>query len=132
MDSLPGTLMLTDCLNTCLKNATCQSVNYETGLCVLFSAHADQLPGMMMILPYVVVDNYWILSLAGALTKSQFPVFTIYAQKSCLSVKPCGRAWYVDRVQNYKLKSEVKRSISVNSRRECFELCLSETDFTCR
>ncbi|KAH8418049.1 hypothetical protein KR222_010949, partial [Zaprionus bogoriensis] len=112
MDSLPGTLMLTDCLNTCLKNATCQSVNYETGLCVLFSAHADQLP--------------------GALTKSQFPVFTIYAQKSCLSVKPCGRAWYVDRVQNYKLKSEVKRSISVNSRRECFELCLSETEFTCR
>lgn len=49
MDSLPGTLMLTDCLNTCLKNATCQSVNYETGLCVLFSAHADQLPGTMIV-----------------------------------------------------------------------------------
>ncbi|XP_034116447.1 uncharacterized protein LOC117576034 isoform X2 [Drosophila albomicans] len=112
MDSQPGTLMLTDCLNTCLRNKSCQSVNYETGLCVLFSAHADQLP--------------------GALTKSQFPVFTIYAQKSCLSVKPCGRAWYVDRVQNYRLKSEVKRSVSVASRRECFELCLSETDFTCR
>ncbi|XP_046865368.1 uncharacterized protein LOC6647167 [Drosophila willistoni] len=112
MDSLPGTLMLTDCLATCQKNKTCQSVNYETGLCVLFSAHADQLP--------------------GALTKSQFPVFTIYAQKSCLSVKPCSRAWYVDRVQNYKLKTEVKRTVSVSSRRECFELCLSETEFTCR
>ncbi|KAM8707282.1 hypothetical protein ACLKA7_011385 [Drosophila subpalustris] len=112
MDSQPGTLMLTDCLNTCLKNKSCQSINYETGLCVLFSAHADQLP--------------------GALTKSQFPVFTIYAQKSCLAVKPCGRAWYVDRVQNYRLKAEVKRSESVASRRACFELCLGETDFTCR
>ncbi|KAH8247892.1 hypothetical protein KR038_011375 [Drosophila bunnanda] len=112
MDSQPGTLMLTDCLDTCRKNKTCQSVNYETGLCVLFSAHADQLP--------------------GALTKSQFPVFTIYAQKSCLSVKPCSRAWYVDRVQNYKLKTEVKRTVSLASRRECFELCLSETEFTCR
>ncbi|XP_032585926.1 uncharacterized protein LOC6579715 [Drosophila mojavensis] len=112
LDSLPGTLMLTDCLATCLKNATCQSVNYETGLCVLFSAHADQLP--------------------GALTKSQFPVFTIYAQKSCLSAKHCSRAWFVDRVQNYKLKSEVKRSLAVGSRRECSELCLSETEFTCR
>ncbi|XP_030558208.1 uncharacterized protein LOC115760824 [Drosophila novamexicana] len=112
LDSLPGTLMLTDCLATCLKNKTCQSVNYETGLCVLFSAHADQLP--------------------GALTKSQFPVFTIYAQKSCLSAKPCSRAWFVDRVQNYRLKSEVKRSVPVGSRRECFELCLSETEFTCR
>ncbi|EDV43821.1 uncharacterized protein Dana_GF18669 [Drosophila ananassae] len=112
MDSLPGTLMLTDCLETCRNNKTCQSVNYETGLCVFFSAHADQLP--------------------GALTKSQFPVFTIYGQKSCLSAKPCSRAWYVDRVQNYKLKTEVKRTVSVASRRECFELCLSENEFTCR
>lgn len=68
----------------------------------------------------------------GALTKSQFPVFTIYGQKSCLSAKPCSRAWYVDRVQNYKLKTEVKRTVSVASRRECFELCLSENEFICR
>ncbi|ALC46615.1 neo [Drosophila busckii] len=112
MDSLPGTLMLTDCLSTCHKNKTCQSVNYETGLCVLFSSNADQLP--------------------GALTKSQFPVFTIYAQKSCVSAKPCNRAWYIDRVQNYRLKAAVKRSALVSSRRECFELCLSEAEFTCR
>lgn len=55
MDSQPGTLMLTDCLNTCLKNATCQSVNYETGLCVLFSAHADQLPGMVMMIMMITM-----------------------------------------------------------------------------
>ncbi|XP_030369340.1 uncharacterized protein LOC115620298 [Scaptodrosophila lebanonensis] len=112
MDSLPGTLMLTDCLATCQKNETCESVNYETGLCVLFSAHADQLP--------------------GALTKSQFPVFTIYAQKSCISKKPCSRAWYVDRVQNYKLATKMRRRVPVASRRECFELCLGETEFSCR
>ncbi|TDG50882.1 hypothetical protein AWZ03_002537 [Drosophila navojoa] len=45
LDSLPGTLMLTDCLESCQTNETCQSVNYETGLCVLFSSNADILPG---------------------------------------------------------------------------------------
>ncbi|KAM7364241.1 ZP and PAN domain-containing protein neyo isoform 1-T2 [Cochliomyia hominivorax] len=112
LDSLPGTLMLTDCLEACQSNETCQAVNYETGLCVLFSANADQLP--------------------GALTKSQFPVFTIYAQKACLGVRPCARAWCVDRVQNYKLNGHAKRSVSVTSRRDCFELCLGEAEFTCR
>lgn len=46
LDSVPGTLMLTDCLETCQGNDSCQSVNYETGLCVLFSSNADYLPGM--------------------------------------------------------------------------------------
>lgn len=45
LDSIPGTLMLTDCLETCQGNESCQSVNYETGLCVLFSSTADILPG---------------------------------------------------------------------------------------
>lgn len=45
MDSLPGTLMLTDCLESCQTNESCQAVNYETGLCVLFSSSADIYPG---------------------------------------------------------------------------------------
>lgn len=45
LDSIPGTLMLTDCLETCQGNELCKSVNYETGLCVLFSSNADLLPG---------------------------------------------------------------------------------------
>lgn len=45
LDSIPGTLMLTDCLETCQGNESCQSVNYETGLCVLFNSNADVLPG---------------------------------------------------------------------------------------
>ncbi|KAH1013189.1 hypothetical protein HUJ05_012211 [Dendroctonus ponderosae] len=44
IDSIPGTLMLTDCLETCQGNESCQSVNYETGLCVLFESNADLLP----------------------------------------------------------------------------------------
>ncbi|GLH02153.1 Uncharacterized protein GBIM_08192 [Gryllus bimaculatus] len=112
LDSLPGTLMLTDCLEACQANDTCQSVNYETGLCVLFSSHADSYP--------------------GALTRSQFPVFTIYAQKSCLGVKPCERAWCFDRVQGYRLKDYSKKSINTGARQECLELCLGERDFPCR
>lgn len=45
LDSLPGTLMLTDCLEACQGNDSCQSVNYETGLCVLFKSNADSYPG---------------------------------------------------------------------------------------
>lgn len=45
LDSIPGTLMLTDCLEACQGNDTCHSVNYETGLCVLFSSNADFYPG---------------------------------------------------------------------------------------
>jgi len=46
LDSQPGTLMLADCLEACRMNSTCRSANYETGLCVLFSADSDHRPGM--------------------------------------------------------------------------------------
>lgn len=68
----------------------------------------------------------------GALTKSQFPVFTIYAQKSCLGLRPCSRAWCIDRVQGYKLAGFTKRSAAATSRRDCLEMCLGENEFTCR
>lgn len=45
LDSVPGTLMLNDCLEQCQANDSCSAVNYETGLCVLFSSNADKLPG---------------------------------------------------------------------------------------
>ena len=45
LDSQPGTLMLTDCIDTCRKNASCKSINYETGLCVLFASNADDGAG---------------------------------------------------------------------------------------
>ncbi|KAA0192347.1 hypothetical protein HAZT_HAZT001567 [Hyalella azteca] len=44
LDSLPGTLKITDCLEMCRNNASCMAVNYETGLCVLFASSADVYP----------------------------------------------------------------------------------------
>ncbi|GFV47430.1 apple domain-containing protein [Trichonephila clavipes] len=64
LELVPGTLHLTECLSYCRHNASCRAVNFETGLCVLFSSSATDRP--------------------DALTSSQFPVFTIYAQKICL------------------------------------------------
>ena len=50
LDSRPGTLMLTDCIELCLSNSTCQSANFETGLCVLFSSSAQSSPGKPFII----------------------------------------------------------------------------------
>ncbi|KYM92260.1 hypothetical protein ALC53_01323 [Atta colombica] len=69
---------------------------------------------------------------AGALSQSQFPVFTIYAQKSCLAVKPCERAWCIDRVQGHRLQGHARRTMTASSRQHCLELCLGERDFLCR
>jgi len=113
LDSQPGTLILNDCIETCRKNASCKSINFETGLCVLFSSSAD--------------DN------KSQLTKSQYPVFTIYVQKNCLaSAASCNAAWSFERVMDHQLDTEVRKSGVVGSRQECMELCLSEVEFECR
>ena len=49
LDSQPGTLMLTDCINTCRQNSSCRAINYETGLCVLFASNADDSDGKELI-----------------------------------------------------------------------------------
>lgn len=61
---MPGTLQLTDCLDFCLHNNSCLAINFEMGLCVLLSSSAKQN-----------MNNLY---------SSQFPVFTIYAEKKCL------------------------------------------------
>jgi len=113
LDSQPGTLMLTDCIDMCRNNRSCLSVNYETGLCVLFSSNADMYP--------------------GALTASQFPVFTLYVQKNCFKANHnCDRAWSFERVMGYQLDGFSKKSRQVSTREDCQELCLSEKEFPCR
>ncbi|XP_066975682.1 uncharacterized protein [Macrobrachium rosenbergii] len=113
LDSQPGTLMLTDCIDMCRKNSSCMAVNYETGLCVLFSSNADMYP--------------------GALTSSQFPVFTLYVQKNCLRNAPsCDRAWSFERVMGFELSGFTKKRRRVSNREECQALCLSESEFPCR
>ncbi|XP_076659644.1 ZP and PAN domain-containing protein neyo [Halictus rubicundus] len=112
LDTIPGTVMITDCLEMCQTNDSCQAVNYETGLCVLFSSNADSNP--------------------DALSQPDLPVFPIYAQKSCLAVRPCERAWCIDRVQGHRLQGHTRRTMTASSRQHCLELCLGETDFLCR
>ncbi|GFT62934.1 uncharacterized protein NPIL_557171 [Nephila pilipes] len=113
MELVPGTLRLTDCLAQCNANATCQAINFETGLCVLFSSSAAQRP--------------------AALTPSQFPVFTIYAHKVCLlGRKRCDRDWMFERVNGYELRDVARSSAIVMSREACMELCLNEVQFRCR
>lgn len=84
------------------------------------------------LLIFFLLETKNELFLLGALTRSQFPVFTIYAQKSCLGVKPCERAWCFDRVLNHQLSGYSKKKHSVSSRQECLELCLGEREFVCR
>ncbi|RWS27207.1 uncharacterized protein B4U80_09649 [Leptotrombidium deliense] len=113
--TIPGTLQLTDCLNRCRNNSECQSINFETGLCIMFSASAIQRP--------------------TALNPSQFPVFTIYAQKLCFSSRimtSCNRAWIFERVNSYELRGFTKKKLKVVSKIECMERCLFETEFECR
>ena len=45
VDTRPGVLKLDECIDACRRNSTCLSVNYETGLCVLFSSSAEKTPG---------------------------------------------------------------------------------------
>ena len=39
---------LEECVDQCAKETKCLAVNYETGLCVLFSASADFNPGKII------------------------------------------------------------------------------------
>ncbi|KAG8193928.1 hypothetical protein JTE90_011481 [Oedothorax gibbosus] len=113
LELVPGTLRLTDCLNLCSSNATCQAVNFETGLCVLFASSAALRPAQ--------------------LTPSQFPVFTIYAHKVCLlGGKRCERDWMFERVNGHELRGVARSSAIVMSREACMELCLNEAQFRCR
>ena len=68
LDSRPGTLMLTDCIELCRRNVTCKSANFETGLCVLFGSSAEDYPGKKMNIWYyfsfkkeIVLDIYYVL-----------------------------------------------------------------------
>ena len=45
LETRAGTLQLPDCLNACRNNQSCQAVNFETGLCVLFRSQAGEKEG---------------------------------------------------------------------------------------
>lgn len=115
IDTLADTLQLADCIEMCRLNDTCQALNFETGLCVLFSTSAKDSP--------------------DALTVSQFPVYTIYAQKVCLvgAGELCAqRSWAYEMVPDYQMTAYVRKRIAAPTRVQCMQLCLNETEFQCR
>ena len=65
-------------------------------------------------------------SFAGELTPSQYPVFTIYLQKTCLaSAATCNAAWSFERVMGHSLNVDpVETAEGATSRQECMEACL--------
>ncbi|XP_046397609.1 uncharacterized protein LOC124164362 [Ischnura elegans] len=101
-------LVLGECIEACAANSSCRSLNYETGLCVLFDTDADEHPDSLM--------------------QSDYPVFTVYAQKMCLEERlPCERAWVSERVLGYEMvgsKAKGRPAVKVSSRQECMALCL--------
>lgn len=47
LETKAGVLQLPDCLSACKNNATCQALNFETGLCVLFKSQAGDNKGKL-------------------------------------------------------------------------------------
>ncbi|CAG7820247.1 unnamed protein product [Allacma fusca] len=113
LETRAGTLQLADCLNPCRANQSCQAVNFETGLCVLFKSQAgDRQDGLI---------------------KSQFPVFTMYAQKLCLpSARSCNRPWAFEMVRGHVLQDGGKKQMQMPNRMACLDACIQEREFPCR
>lgn len=115
LDTRPDTLELAECINACRKEAECRALNFETGLCVLFNTSA--------------------VGQTSLLSRSQFPVYTIYAQKVCLTGagQHCaGRSWAYEMVPSFRMAAHVRDTRRAADRRQCQQLCLSETSFQCR
>jgi len=69
------------------------------------------------------------------LTRSQFPVYTIYAQKICLAKagELCAqRSWSYEVVPAFQMSAYVKERKQAATRRACMEFCLNEKTFQCR
>ncbi|KAH0555218.1 hypothetical protein KQX54_016127 [Cotesia glomerata] len=131
-------LMLNRAIQTPIRASRLYLSNIKVTLNIGYIRHRDLNPYKYHKLnltarELITRDLLWhFKNLKCALTQSQFPVFTIYAQKSCLAVKPCERAWCIDRVQGHRLQGHTKRTTSASSRQHCLELCLGERDFLCR
>jgi len=107
----PGVLELGTCLSSCRLLPACRSVNYETGLCVTFSTSAKDRP--------------------GSLATSEFPVFTMYGERTCLQ-GACARPWSFELVPSSSLSSHTRESLPSSSSSHCMEACLASPHFTCR
>ena len=67
-------------------------------------------------------------SFLDQLTKSQYPVFTIYVQKNCLpSAASCDAAWSFERVMDHELDTEVRQLTSRLLRRSVNYISVSRS-----
>ena len=58
---------------------------------------------------------------------------TVYSEKICLRTKTCPKLWSFERYIGYELDVEPDKIITtIVTRNACQDLCLSETEFTCR
>ena len=64
----------------------------------------------------------------GELTPSQYPVFTIYLQKTCLaSAGSCKAAWSFERVMEHSLAVDpLETANGATDRQACMEACLAQ------
>lgn len=78
--------------------------------------------------------DFFCISAAG-LAVSQFPVFTLYAQKLCLPKErpPCKSPWVYETVPGLAIaQTFTADSRSAASRAECALMCILEDKFQCR
>jgi len=98
-----GVLELERCLEKCRSDPACSALNFETGLCVTFASSTDTYPEL--------------------LSKSEFPVFTMYAELVCLA--GCQSSpWALEVLPGY-YTNNFFRSVSVGSRLKCATACSS-------
>lgn len=113
--TVPHSMHLSDCIARCARHAHCQSLNFETGLCVLFNRTEPTL-----------------------LSAANFPVFTLHAQKRCLPSLPPGRVqcssgWALETITGRRLRAPVARlAPSQRSSLDCASRCMEEKAFVCR
>lgn len=53
LETRAGTLQLAECVEACKQNLSCQAVNFETGLCVLFKSQVGDKSGIQLSLLFL-------------------------------------------------------------------------------
>lgn len=115
IESNIGALQMSECIGQCRANPSCMALNFETGLCVLFKTATGEV--------------------SESLQRSQFPVFTLYAQKVCLTPNRarCGSPWSYETVPEMSLVDEmVTEEAPAQTRTQCAQRCMTHERFTCR
>lgn len=76
-------LMLSECIEQCRQNASCHSINYETGLCVLFTSHADKLPGKAIMILQLHIFAPRSFTMVQRLLCSEKRIFESTSSRDC-------------------------------------------------